>query len=232
MIDVLHCVDQGVASHIVANVFWLFIKRKVFAPHLTQGQQVPKLYSAMQAHYKESKETSKIQGKLTVERIKTKGDWPKLKAKAAATRHLATFALHLIRKYGDGSLHDKRVLGVCQLLCGFYEIIRDEGMFFSAAAQTKMSKTGSSLCVLYSQLLKQARDNNDRMWKFSFKFYLFQHLCEYQSREFGNPRFYWTYADEDLIGIVIKIARKCHAKNMAETALHKWIVLTFAEFDE
>ena len=33
MIDVLHCVDQGVASHIIANVFWLSIRRKVFAPH-------------------------------------------------------------------------------------------------------------------------------------------------------------------------------------------------------
>ena len=45
---------------------------------------------------KANKSMSRVQGKLTVERLRTDGGWPKLKAKAAATRHLVHFALELV----------------------------------------------------------------------------------------------------------------------------------------
>ena len=64
---------------------------------------------------------SRIQGKLTIDRIKTSGGWPKLKAKAAATRHLATFALFLCRKYHNGSGLDDRMQAVCELLVRFFK---------------------------------------------------------------------------------------------------------------
>ena len=35
-------------------------------------------------------------------------------------------------------------------------------------------------------------------------------LLEYQAIQFGNPRFYWTYADEDLVGLLMDIAQGCH----------------------
>ena len=53
MIDVLHCVDQGVASHIVGNIFWECILAKVWGG-ATHDQNVKGLMNAMQAHYKAS----------------------------------------------------------------------------------------------------------------------------------------------------------------------------------
>ena len=116
MIDVLHAVDQGIASHIIGSVFWLFVLRKVWG-RLTQEQSVQELFKDMQQHYQDNKSKSRLQGTLSVERIKTGKDWPTIKAKAASTRHLATFALHLALRYGtDG---DECVIAVCQLLCRF-----------------------------------------------------------------------------------------------------------------
>ena len=46
----------------------------------------------MNQWYKDTKETTKLRGKLTFERIKTSNDWPKLKCKAAAVRHLLRYA--------------------------------------------------------------------------------------------------------------------------------------------
>ena len=35
-VDVLHCVDQGVAPHIIGNIFWIFAaRRKVFFSYLS-----------------------------------------------------------------------------------------------------------------------------------------------------------------------------------------------------
>ena len=49
--------------------------------------------------YSENKETNRIQGRLTVDRVRTHGGWPNLKAKAATTRHFARFAIVLALKH-------------------------------------------------------------------------------------------------------------------------------------
>ena len=76
----------------------------------------------LDAWYKSTKESSRIRGKLKIERIRTSGDWPKLKAKAAAIRHIAKFALVLAHKYDSGSEHDRIKVAVCQLLVQFYDL--------------------------------------------------------------------------------------------------------------
>ena len=60
--------------------------------------------------YKANRDAYKIQGPLTLARIKTSGDWPKLKAKAAATRHIMRYALKLAGQHNSGSIHDQRLL--------------------------------------------------------------------------------------------------------------------------
>ena len=117
MVDTLHCVDQGVASHIIANICWELVLAQAWGGS-TQERNVQGLMEELQAHYKSSKEASRIQGKLTVERIRTQGGWPKLKAKAAATRHCAKFALDLAIRHNSGSPHDRRRVGVVQCLVG------------------------------------------------------------------------------------------------------------------
>ena len=45
MVDVLHTVDQGVASHVIANVFWLFaVKRSCFGGG-THDEKIKKLFA-------------------------------------------------------------------------------------------------------------------------------------------------------------------------------------------
>ena len=59
------------------------------------------------------------------------------------------------------------------------------------------------------------------------KAHLFQHLCEWQAVELGNPKFYWVYADEDLVGHMIEVGRSCHPTTVATTALFEWLLLAF-----
>ena len=173
-------------------------------------------------YYKHSNATSKFQGKMSIERLRTKGGWPKLKAKAAATRHLAQFACSLAHEHLD-----ERRQGICTLLCRFYEILGSEQQFLSPSAKEELPILGQHLCQLYCVLANEALDRREKLWKFSPKVHLFQHLTEWQAVTWGNPKYYWVYCDEDLVGQMIEVAQTCHPTTVAATAMFKWVLLAF-----
>ena len=88
-----------------------------------------------------------MQGKLTVERLRTDGGWPKLKAKAAAIRHLAPFALELAKEHNNGSLHDRRRVALAQRLAECYVIFQSEHMFCYQKLPGRNSPTWGSTCA-------------------------------------------------------------------------------------
>ena len=135
------------------------------------------------------------------------------------TRHLAGFALLLAQEFNDGSLECERIIGVCHLLFRFYEILDTEGMLLSAEAKAELPELGRNLITLYAQLSTAAKDSNIKMWKFSPKHHLFQHLCEWCCPEIGvNPSFFWCYADEDLVRQLIEVSQSCHVKKFERAA--------------
>ena len=77
MIDVLHCADLGVSAHLIGNVFWEVISTKPWAN--TTEANVSELHKDLNEFTK--KDTSRLQGKLTIERIRTTAEWPKAESK-------------------------------------------------------------------------------------------------------------------------------------------------------
>ena len=98
------------------------------------------------------------------------------------------------------AVEDRKITGLCQLLCSFYSILDSESQFLSPAAKAELPKLGARLVGLYSSLAIEAKRNNQKLWKLQPKLHLFIHLCEWQAISQGNPRYYWTYSDEDLAG--------------------------------
>ena len=70
-----------------------------------------------------------------------------------------------------------------------------------------------------------------KAYNMSPKLHLFQHLAEWQSVEYSSPKFYWTYADEDMVGHMIECASTCHPRTLAVTALFKWVTFSFGDSD-
>jgi hypothetical protein len=164
---------------------------------------------------------------LTLERVRTSGAWPKLKAKAAATRHVVKFCIFLMETFGDGSDGDNDVLNIVRMLQRFYDILDFEGQFLSDAAKLELPLLSRTLVGLYAKLSREAFDNGYRMWKMQPKVHLFQHLCEYMAIYQGNPKYYWTYQDESLVGDMIELCQSVHVNTLAVSALFKWIHITF-----
>ena len=222
MIDILHTVDLGVAAHIIGNIMWACVEQGVW-PGGTQAERVAGLQAAVAKFYKDTRTTSRLRGDIKVEHLRTSGGWPKLKGKAAPIRHLAKFALSLATNHLD-----VRHRAIAQLLVQFYDTIKTEGMFLSDEATRVIPQIGLRLGVLYAQLGRQALIDGVKAWKVMPKLHLFQHLCQHQSILFGNPRFYWTYADEDMVGHLVEVGATCHPRTLAVTALYKWLTFCFA----
>ena len=90
------------------------------------------------------------------------------------------------------------------------------------AQEAAMAKVGREICSFYAVLSQQHAPD---AWKLTPKFHLLLHLVEWQIPRWGNPRFYWCYADEDMIGQIMEVAKSCHPSSMAEVALFKFAVL-------
>ena len=228
--DVLHCVDQGIGSHIIGNILWILIAiRAVHGGH-NFAERVRLGNIHLKNWYKETKCKSRLQGPLTPERLRPTGDWPKLRAKAAQTRHMAAYALYMMGEFGQfhsvddyTRLHDELALGVCQLLVRFYELLNNSSQHFGDVAINEFHNIGNQLTSMYSQLATMAFNRGQRFWKLSPKFHQFIEMCLYQVVSMGNPRYYWCYGDEDLVRILIGISESVHPNTLASSVLCKWL---------
>jgi hypothetical protein len=121
------------------------------------------------------------------------------------------------------------ILGLCQLLIRFYRLQDMESQFFSAEACDEVRMLSQTFAALYAKLAKEAHDSGVKMWKHQATFHLFQHLAEYMIAFQGNPRLFWTYQDEDLVGELIEVAQGVHIACLATGVLMKWIHAAFPD---
>ena len=96
LVDTMHAVDLGICASIIGNILWILaVRRRVFGGR-TMKAAVQRLHDDLQAWYKREKVSSRLKGKLTVARLRGDDGFPKLKAKAAATRHMLPYAIELM----------------------------------------------------------------------------------------------------------------------------------------
>ncbi len=221
--DVLHALDQGVASHVVGNVMITAMVKGQWGTN--QASRAAGLEEHVKTWYKGRKSMCKIEGRIPFGRVKASNDWPKFKAKAAATRHLAHYAEDLAREFSDGSEHDEKVVAVAAGLARIYTIMAEQPRFLSSSAKVELSRLSVAFMDVYSQLSADAVGARTKMWKMTPKFHILQHICERQS--WINPRVIWTYGDEDLQRLVKEVALSCHPTTTARMTLYKWVVCNF-----
>ena len=85
------------------------------------------------------------------------------------------------------------------------------------------------LAEWYAQLSASRFSDENRLWKVQPKLHLFEHLLEITAILYGNPRYFWCYADEDLVGQMVDIAETCHPATLPFSVLFKWLHCYFAE---
>ena len=175
----------------------------------------------LHAFYKATRETARIQSNISIERLRTSGDWPKLKAKAAATRHCTKFALHLASKHCDGSEHNLRRLAVVQCL-NYFLISLKRRANSSPTRPVVGCRESASTFAICMPILQLRRSAKSASCGNLIQIFICLHMCEWTAVVLGNPRYDWTYMDEDAVGRMIEVSHSLHPRTMAGVALYKW----------
>ena len=221
-IDTLHTLDLFLTIHTAVNIMWQTYIEKKSAVQRRPGKR-GRLEKDLVKDAKEHKPERKLQGKLTKEWIKSMSDCPNFKNKGVQTRYLTPYAFGLARRFHPGTLH----VPVTQLFCKMCSLMSTQSHFLTDAALEEFKKAGQRMLLLHVDLHTEAVGQLRSFWKLTPKAHLVDHLVTHQSAEWGNPAYWWSCGDEDLVVMVIDIAQACHPAAMAITALVKWFLLAF-----
>ena len=103
-IDAMHCVDLGVALHIIGNIFFEVVHRRQLGR--THAESVKALWRDLGAWYKEQRVPYRSGG-LKFEDFRQTSKAPKFRGKFAITRHLSPYLVKPCTQFNEGTQHDQ-----------------------------------------------------------------------------------------------------------------------------
>ena len=214
-LDWLHAADLGVAADIAGNVF------EAVLPHMAgtnNSQRVDKLRSELEDWYKSENISEKID-RLKLESWRTSTDSgkagaPKLKAKAAAIRHLVPFLHHIARKtfLDPDDQYGQAIVALTSNLSDAYDCLNNWN-------QAKLATSVRKTLKLYKSLRQHAlrQDDQTKKWHLKPKCHVWLEMAEYESVTKGNPKHSWCYKDEDFGGYLVKVTARRGGRNVARS---------------
>ena len=102
-------------------------------------------------------------------------------------------------------------------------------MVKDAGFELNVAESVLQLSLVRVSLQHEAETTGTTTWKATPKVQLLRHLGVEQARRSDNPRFTWTFADEDAVGAMMEVSRACHSCTFTETALSKHLVRLFCD---
>ena len=198
-IDVLHACDLGSTQEIIGNILYESLGK--YAKGKSRKNKLQDLIIKIKQHYKLMCTSNRI-NTLTMDMIKRDAKPPRLRAKGAETRHLVPFALEVAKaNYEETkSPQDLCVVNLASSLLDFYMCLGT-----SPFPKKECSAAARKIVNVYTSLSTEAENHGQSAWKKKQKNHMFLELWEYQSTELGDPMTFWTYRDEDFVGLVADI---------------------------
>lgn len=159
-------------------------------------------------------------------------DFPVLKAKGRNAIHVSLWLFSVLQRTLDRSNnHACTRFGLFLGLKGMWELphdIRPRWEFTSAEVnQLEFLRITTLMC--YYQLSAEASDANLRIWNMIPKFHQVDHMTRRSTRTYISWVLWWTWASEDVIGQLAKLAGRTHGSSTFRRGVERWLVV-FWEF--
>jgi len=208
---------------VLGNIFFAALAVKSFLPGRSRADSVKVLLLKIKAYYRRANPPTKINS-LTVDMIKRDGKKPKLRLKGAETRHLVPFCVELAEECYKVTKTPYwfQILQLSRNLLTFYMClgVSPYDAETAAVAARHCLEIYAALSAITPDLMRVLKP----------KAHLFAELAEFQAREFGDPRWFWAYQDEDFVGMIGKIAASRGGARVVDTiariVFDKYRVLT------
>ena len=213
-IDVLHTLELGVCQHVGASCLYMLA--------FDAGLDGP-LANRLAALWRMVGECYDALGTPAGERLahalflaiweKSKSahptHYPQLHSKAAVARHSVPMLKLLLRRAAPATEAFGHATAVVEGLSLFYDVIRDNGMWLEADARQEAHDGLLHAGVHHQALCHLNMASGRKLWYMTEKTHYAQHIALDLMRTGFNPRFGWTYVDEDYVGRIAQVARAC-----------------------
>ena len=208
--DTLHIVDKGVALHVLGNCLFQLIQEtpEVEGPLEARVQFV---YFLLQREYAQQNvpARSRIPGlamsMVCASEARNPSAYPLSGIKAAHVRHLVAALLPILEKFNRGSNLEAHRLQIVRLLHEYYEILMGHPAVLPKNKSTRLMVVVHSCICHYVFLANHYARAGKRLYLVPPKMHMWFH--QGQMSRFLNPRAGWTYAGEDYVGRIARVAK-------------------------
>lgn len=211
MHDSLHTVDKGVSPHIEGNSLFTLVH---YNPQVTGSleERCQCIWAGIQEEYVSQGIDPKYRiSNLSMSMIcksaaRSPTAYPEMhQVKARQARYLVGPVRALAQRYNTGSLQDTHRLIVLQRLERYYTIIESYGHYLPSGVSAELLQCVHELLLHYTLLARMAMSAGLCLWLVVPKFHYFYHLAWFG--RYANPKMGWTYADEDFVGRIARVAK-------------------------
>jgi len=191
-IDWMHTIDLGVSALVLGNVMSEYLD---VVPGNNQAERLAEVWRRVRLYYSENHVENRIQ-KLTLGMFRPRGEGYIFSGKAKETANLVPWASKVATELaGPPGEHWHSVMCMLECLQTLYGQLQEDPY------PTDQAK---SVCerflLLYSGLMSEAeRAGKQHAWMYRPKLHLMQELLVKCVQEWGNPKQYWCYRDEDAL---------------------------------
>ena len=210
-IDILHACDLGVTQDIVGNI--LFLALGIVFLGSNRKHQMDSLNLQLKDHYRVFKTKNRV-GFVSEDMVKRSGKSPKFRAKGAETRHIVPFCLIVAKKFHE-IVNDDMSMTMVRLMTSLMDFYMCLG--HSPFPYDEFKSAGQKIVLFFTALRSEAESRGKDLWKLKPKLHLLLEMTQYTAEETGDPGLYWTYADEDFVGMVSAIGESRGGPDRATT---------------
>lgn len=226
VVDWLHCADLGVTADIMGNILLELVE---LFPGSDRNVKMKALWKEIQAEY--GRQSIPMGNRFPTLRLRSfwsAGKSPKLKGKAAHIRYVVPVMAVVVNQFMLAEdQHTRTVVSCMNHLAKCYGFLQN----FDPA---ELDASARKLALLYVSLEKEQQDAGiQKRWKVKPKLHMFLELCGHicLQRQRGNPRNFWTYADESHGGSMKRIAMSRGGRNTSNSSAYRLLVKWVAQTD-
>ena len=230
--DIMHCMDLGVFQHAVASALSELTGAAghgLQAASIFPGADLNARLAAATVHYRSwcrDRRLERRAPKFTQRWVK--GPWPEvsqLQAKAAEMRTnlvpwLRDVCAAAAAEHGD---HGHVRAAMFNAFVRIDEACRGSSRFLTAEAAEELELNMETALRLYNALAAEAADCGRALWRLRPKL----HACTHVGFDHGgtNPRWVHCYADEDMVGRMKRLYKKCHGATAPSRGLQRYMIM-------
>jgi hypothetical protein len=211
MPDTLHIVDKGVALHVLGNCIFQLIQEEPDVQGSLEAR-VHFVFYLLQREYEQQNTPARARipgltmGMVCASDARNPTAYPCLSGvKAAHVRHLVAALLPVLERLSKGTQLELHRLKVVRLLREYYEIIMTNPPVLPKPVAARLMIVVHSCICHYAFLANAYARSGKKLFLMPPKMHYWFHQA--QMSRYVNPRAAWTYAGEDYVGRIARVAK-------------------------